>query len=153
MLAIGKRLGEAGTTGAAPDPNAPAGQGFEGGTIATLEVNPGQAETLVNSASLGKLSLALRSIVDFPEAQTATGRPARRQTQAIRVIRYGREASVTAANAAAPATTTTTTTSVVSEGPVPSRTVPTNPLVPTTQLDRPGWAFPLLPSLSFPLNP
>ncbi|MDB5622836.1 MAG: Flp pilus assembly protein CpaB [Devosia sp.] len=99
VLAIGTRLGELGTTGAATgvsggDANAAAsgtqGQAFLSATIATLELDPAQAETLVNSTSQGQLSLTLRSMADF--ADTAPERPGTSQT--VRVIRYGREQSV-----------------------------------------------------------
>lgn len=94
VLAIGKRLGE--VDSAAPvDGEAEAtaeSRIFEDETIATLELDPQQGETLVNAASIGELSLALRSIVDFDEvivpgftAQTSS---------AIRIIRYGKEFSV-----------------------------------------------------------
>jgi len=94
VLAIGKRLGEAGTTGATADAEVPAGQGFEGGTIATLELDPGQGETIINAQTIGQLSLALRSIVDFGKT-TTTGQSNNRK-QPIRVIRYGREVSISA---------------------------------------------------------
>lgn len=92
VLAIGKRLGETGTTGSQADADKPAGQGFEGGTIATLELDPAQGETLINAQSLGRLSLALRSIVDFSQKSGADGRSNRNQP--IRVIRYGTETSI-----------------------------------------------------------
>jgi pilus assembly protein CpaB len=90
VLAINSRLGELGATGAPEDPNAPRTEVFAGQAIATLELDPGQGETVINAVSLGRLSLALRSIVDF----TATSEGQASRNQPIKVIRYGREASV-----------------------------------------------------------
>ncbi|SMQ58363.1 pilus assembly protein CpaB [Devosia lucknowensis] len=98
VLAIGKRLGEMGVSGgdaegtqASPTPIT-----FDDSTIATLELDPGQAETLVNASTRGQLSLTLRSVADFNRAdpQAAT------TNQAVRLIRYGREQSVMAGSTA-----------------------------------------------------
>ncbi len=90
VLAIGQRLGERGATGAPADPEDPKAEVFVDQTIATLELDPGQGEVLVNATSLGTLSLALRSVADFNEYGAA-----RRPTnQPVQVIRYGKEASV-----------------------------------------------------------
>src|SRR3569623_171755 len=105
VLAIGTRLGETGKTGG-PDDGAqpPEGEGpksqiFAGGAIATLELDPVQTETVINATSLGRLSLALRSIVDF--AQTGDNDDAKLKRNApIRLIRYGQEASVMAGQVA-----------------------------------------------------
>ena len=99
ILAINTRLGETGKTGGAEDANGdsttdPKAQVFANTAIATVELDPAQAETVVNATSLGKLSLALRSIVDFaadPGDQTAMKRNA-----PIKMIRYGQEADVLA---------------------------------------------------------
>ena len=72
----------------------PKSQIFSGGAIATLELDPVQAETIINATSLGKLSLALRSIVDFT-ASSDDGSKLKRNAP-IRMIRYGREANVMA---------------------------------------------------------
>jgi pilus assembly protein CpaB len=94
VLAIGQRLGEMGVTGGNTegDGSSPTPETFDAGTIATLELDPGQAETLINSASLGQLTLTLRSVADFnrPGPVTAQG------NQSVRLIRYGREQSVVA---------------------------------------------------------
>jgi pilus assembly protein CpaB len=94
VLAIGKRLGELGASGgdetgtnASPTPVT-----FDNDTIATLELNPGQAETLINASMRGQLSLALRSVVDFGKSADAKRPPS--TSQAIRVIRFGKEQSV-----------------------------------------------------------
>jgi len=100
VLAIGKRLGQVGTTGTSPtvDPADPSTQVFDDSTIATLELTPVQGETLINASSAGRLSLALRSIADFGETQAVARQNA---SQSIRVIRYGREMNVMSANPAA----------------------------------------------------
>jgi len=91
VLAINTRLGETGTTGAPEDPNNPRAEIFGGTAIATLELDPAQSETVTNARSMGQLSLALRSIVDF--AQTAEDTVLRNAP--IKIIRYGVEANVT----------------------------------------------------------
>ncbi len=90
VLAINTRLGELGTTGAPDDPNNPRAEIFANTAIATLELDPAQAETIVNATQLGKLSLALRSIVDFaPNTSDEV-----RRNAPIRVIKYGQENNV-----------------------------------------------------------
>ena len=93
VLAIGARLGEMGATGGQEDPNSPAPTPvtFDNATIATLELTPGQAETLINASTLGQLSLALRSVVDFNNNTVAE---ATSSNQAVRLIRFGKEQSV-----------------------------------------------------------
>lgn len=91
VLAIGPRLGEKGTTGAPADPENPRAEMFSGGTIATLELSPDQADTVINASSMGTISLTLRSIIDFGEDAVAA-RSAR--TDTVRVIGYGVESSV-----------------------------------------------------------
>lgn len=99
VLALGKRLGEMGVSGgdesgaeASPTPTT-----FDNSTIATLELDPAQAETLVNASTRGQLSLTLRSVADFnrEEAGPATA------NQAVRLIRYGKEQSVMAGSSQA----------------------------------------------------
>jgi pilus assembly protein CpaB len=98
VLAIGNRLGETGTTGAPSDPENPRAEVFAETAIATLELDPAQAETVINASRVGQLSLALRSIADFTEAPgEARQRPS---TQAVRLIKYGQEFNVMAASAA-----------------------------------------------------
>jgi pilus assembly protein CpaB len=80
VLAIDSRLGDTGGSGGdaekAPD------EVFSGGAIATLELDPTQAEVIINAATLGELSLMLRPLLDFAEA----GKPEQRPTnQAIRI--------------------------------------------------------------------
>lgn len=94
VLAIGSRLGEVGTTGAPSDPEDPRAEVFANQAITTLELDPVQAETVINASRTGQLSLALRSIVDFTES--ADEMPRRASNQAVRVIKYGRETNVMA---------------------------------------------------------
>jgi len=92
VLAIDLRLGETGTTGAAPDPENP-NQAFQARSIATLELDPQQGETVINAAQIGTISLSLRSIADFAPGADE-GR--RRSAQNIRLIRFGADSTVTA---------------------------------------------------------
>ncbi|HZY51144.1 MAG TPA: Flp pilus assembly protein CpaB [Devosia sp.] len=102
VLAINARLGETGKTGGSEDssdPNAsPKSQVFPGTAIATLELDPPQAETIINASQLGRLSLALRSIVDF--APSPGDQDPIKHNAPIKLIRYGQEASVMAGSPA-----------------------------------------------------
>lgn len=93
VLAIGNRLGEVGGTGAPADPDDPRAEVFADQAIATLELDPAQAEAVINATRIGQLSLALRSIADFTESPGEMRRP---NNQAVRVIRYGQETNVMA---------------------------------------------------------
>nr|WP_314262643.1 Flp pilus assembly protein CpaB [uncultured Devosia sp.] len=97
VLALGQRLGELGTTGGQEDPNSPTTTPttFSDSTIATLELTPAQAETLINASTSGTLSLTLRSVVDFNKPQVAGGSGS---SQTVRLIRAGREQAVQAGN-------------------------------------------------------
>jgi pilus assembly protein CpaB len=90
VLAINSRLGELGATGSQEDPNNPRTEVFADTAIATLELDPTQAETVVNAKQMGQLSLSLRSIVDF----AATSQDTIKRNAPIRVIRYGAETNV-----------------------------------------------------------
>jgi pilus assembly protein CpaB len=94
VMAIGRRLGEVGASAGAADTatssEGPQAQVFDDSTIATLELTPGQADTLINSTSRGQLSLVLRSIVDFNDNSVDKSG----SNQAVRVIRAGKEQSV-----------------------------------------------------------
>jgi pilus assembly protein CpaB len=105
VLAIGTRLGEAGTTGGQVDPDNPSSQVFEKAEIATLELTPAQAETILQSGSIGRLTLVLRSVVDF--AQTTADDDGGSQT--VRLVRYGQSQSITSS---APRNTAPSGTSV-----------------------------------------
>ena len=67
-------------------------KGFSRSTIATLELDPAQAETLLAAANSGSLSLVLRSVTDFAESQD----DANQRRNQVNVIRYGRQVSVMA---------------------------------------------------------
>jgi pilus assembly protein CpaB len=98
VLAIGNRLGEVGTTGAAANPEDPRAEVFADLAIATLELDPVQAETVINASRVGQLSLALRSIADFTE--TPDDLRQRPSSQAVRIIKYGQESNVMAGGSA-----------------------------------------------------
>lgn len=97
ILAIGKRLGEAGVSGGQEDPATAKSQPitFDRSTIATLELSPSEAETLINATSRGNLTLTLRSVADFNDNTIAdnTG-----NNQTVRLIRAGKEQSIMAGN-------------------------------------------------------
>ena len=94
VLAIGTRLGELGTTGGGVDPDNPSSQVFESAEIATLELTPGQSETILQAGSSGRLALVLRSVVDFAE----TPEHSNASSQTVRLIRYGQSQSVTSSS-------------------------------------------------------
>jgi len=93
VLAIGKRLGDMGTSGGNTegDGTSPQPVTFDSSTIATLELDPAQAEILINASTRGQLSLTLRSVADFNRADPGL---ATASNQAVRIIRAGREQSV-----------------------------------------------------------
>lgn len=95
VLAIGAKLGELGVTGGQEDPNSGTTTPtvFTDTAIATLELNPAQAETLINASTAGALSLALRSVVDFGKATVADGTGT---SATVRLIRFGREQQIQA---------------------------------------------------------
>ena len=94
VLAIGTRLGEAGTTGSKANPEDPRSDVFND-TIALLELNPIQGETVINSTRLGTLSLVLRSIADY--AQTVESEQKNNVNRPIRIVRFGRNTDVSSA--------------------------------------------------------
>lgn len=93
VLAIGARLGEMGASGGQEDPAnpAPVPTTFDSATIATLELDPAQAATLINASTLGQLALTLRSVVDFNRASLADTSGS---NQTVRLIRFGKEQSI-----------------------------------------------------------
>ncbi len=93
VLAIGQRLGEAGASAGHPDPDDPQAQVFGDDTIATLELSPSQAETIIDAAAGGKLTLVLRSVADFAGGP---GDALNTSNQPIRLIRFGVESNVVA---------------------------------------------------------
>ena len=98
VLAIGKRIGEVGVSGGQTPENVEAGARpqpitFDRSTIATLELDPAQAETLINASTKGQLTLTLRSVVDFGKGSTLAERSS---NQTVRVFRAGQEQAVMA---------------------------------------------------------
>lgn len=115
VLAIGQRLGELGASSGAENPQdqtSPQPQTFTDSTIATLELTPAQAETLINASMRGQLSLTLRSVVDFKKVDTNLP-----SNQTVRLIRYGREQAVLSGTSLASTPVT----------PMPSSTMPVEP--------------------------
>jgi pilus assembly protein CpaB len=134
ILAINARLGETGTTGAGGDGSDPAAdpksQVFGGGAIATLELTPDQADTIINASQLGKLSLALRSIVDFAPTTADTTGDVVKKNAPIRIIRSGNETSVMAgvgAEGAVEAGGSVAPAAYNEALPVPTTTITTGP--------------------------
>jgi len=92
VLAIGKRLGERGSGESADSGIDPQAETFSQDTVATIEVDPKQAEYLVTAISKGHLSMVLRSISDF-------GGPAKlvqanQDSLSVKLVRFGRQSSV-----------------------------------------------------------
>ena len=142
--AIGARLGETGDTGAVdPEkPGCPCRQVLDT-TIATLELDPVQGETIINASKIGPLSLALRSISDFSADAGATTDQRRTRNQAIRVIRYGVEQNIMAgstvpsvdpATFAEPATTPVSPSGEPAAPRPPVQLAPPPPVVPGESL-------------------
>lgn len=66
VMAINAELGDT----AAPDA-APASAAFANTAIATLELDPTEAEVIINATSIGKLTLMLRPVSDAPASERA----------------------------------------------------------------------------------
>lgn len=92
ILAINRRLGEAGTSGSPADPEDPSADVFQDSAIATLELTPEQGELVINSTQVGSLSLVLRSMADYQIASEELVREA--SSRSIRLIRAGRDSDV-----------------------------------------------------------
>jgi pilus assembly protein CpaB len=71
------------------------GQNVVVGKTVTLELKPGQTETLARARQSGSLSLALRSIADLNTANNDTEDRASRRDGSINVIRYGVSSATT----------------------------------------------------------
>lgn len=91
VLAIDLRLGETGSTGAAPNPENP-NEAFQATSIATLELDPQQGEAVINASQVGTVSLSLRSIADFAPGSDSAAR--QKSNQNVRLIRFGTETTV-----------------------------------------------------------
>lgn len=98
VLAINSRLGEVGRSGGPQDPENPRAEIFADVAIATIELDPVQAETVITATTMGKLSLALRSVIDFK----ATDEGKVQRNAPIRLIRHGVETNVMAGTVATP---------------------------------------------------
>lgn len=92
ILAINRRLGEAGTSGSPADPENPSADVFQDAAIATLELTPEQGELVINSTQIGSLSLVLRSMADYQVASEELVREA--TSRSIRLIKAGRDSDV-----------------------------------------------------------
>lgn len=94
ILAIGTRLGQINQAAKkeGEDTKATDVSTFQGGTIATLELTPAQGEMIINATRLGKLSVVLRSIADF--AQSPDDAIQSETSRAIKMIRFGKDATV-----------------------------------------------------------
>ena len=123
ILAIGKRLGEVGVSGGQEDPAAPAPTPitFDDATIATIELDPGQAEALVTAATRGQLSLTLRSVADFVDNGSYTSAAS---SQTVRLIRFGKEQSISAG------TTVSSVSPQTDPTVLPDSTIPLGPITP-----------------------
>jgi len=124
VLAINTRLGEVGGSGAPANPDNPRAEVFANSAIATLELDPAQAETIINAVSMGRLSLALRSVVDFAKR---ADEPVQRNAP-IKVIRYGQEANVLAGTVAS------SPSGDVTVDPAAYAPAPTNPNVTSSPM-------------------
>jgi pilus assembly protein CpaB len=69
------------------------GQRVVVGKTATLELSPGQAETLAASRQRGTLSLALRSLIDANAPNAAA--PEETANRRLNIVRYGITTSAT----------------------------------------------------------
>ncbi len=96
ILAINRRLGEAGTSGSPADPENPSADVFQDAAIATLELTPEQGELVINSTQIGSLSLVLRSMADYQVASEELVREA--TSRSIRLIKAGRDSDVMTAS-------------------------------------------------------
>lgn len=85
VLAIGQRI------------ETKEGQKGVDGNTATLELSPNQSERLALAKSMGDISLALRSIVDFRQGKRSPEDDVR-QNQAIRIIKYGAKSRIRGTN-------------------------------------------------------
>ena len=131
ILAIGTRLGQSGTTGAPADPD-PKTQVFTSDSIATLELTPSQAETLITATSMGKISLVLRSIADFGKQTATTDTTTTTNNQTVRIIRFGRQVNVTsgADSPAGPVQATVSTAAFTTPAPAAETPVVTTTAAP-----------------------
>ncbi len=101
VLAIDRRLGEAGTSGSPADPEDPSANVFQDSAIATLELTPEQGELVINSTQIGTLTLVLRSMADYQVGAEELVREA--SSRSIRLIKAGRDSDIMTASPDGPA--------------------------------------------------
>jgi pilus assembly protein CpaB len=101
ILAIDRRLGEAGTSGTPSDPENPSADVFQDSAIATLELTPEQGELVINSTQVGTLTLVLRSMADYQVGAEELVREA--ASRSIRLIKAGRDSDIMTASPDGPA--------------------------------------------------
>ena len=92
VLAIGQRLGERGSGQSGDSGVDPQAETFNTDTVATVEVDPKQAEYLVTAISKGHLSMVLRSISDFSGPAKLV--QANQNSQSVQLVRFGKQSSV-----------------------------------------------------------
>ena len=92
VLAIDRRLGEAGASGALPAGD-PQSSVFQEAAIATLDLGAEEAVAVINGSRQGQLSLVLRALADGSDRQSALGRPAETPS-GVRIIRFGTPADL-----------------------------------------------------------
>lgn len=59
------------------------------GNVASLELTPSQTETVVQAATRGELSLALRSVADIASNELSEAQRSKEAGSSVRVLRYG----------------------------------------------------------------
>jgi len=69
VLALNARVGELGSTGNQIDRDEMYAEMTEDEVIATLELDPAEAEIIVGATNIGRFALVLRSMVDFEESR------------------------------------------------------------------------------------
>ena len=111
----------------------PKSQIFTNSAIATLELSPAQADTLINATSLGKISLVLRSVADFAQTgSTSTVTASTDNNQSVKVIRFGKALSVTPGSSQQQGQAEVNTAAYTPPTVVPTPIVTTTPTVTTT---------------------
>ena len=138
VLAIGTRLGQTGKTGAPANPDDPKSQVFTSDAIATLELTPAQAQTLMTASASGKLSLVLRSVADFAAPTTRLASTTTADDQQIRIIRFGVATNV----APGSADQGQASVSAAAYVPAPPATVVETPPAPPVTVDTSSAATP-----------
>jgi len=124
IMAIGQNLGEVPGDAGAEEAEQGGTAAFSQPTIATFELSPSQAETIVNALAIGDLSLSLRSVADFGGAATDNLRTG---GASISLIRFGRQTNVL--SGARPIDDTPAEVAQISAAPV-APTMPVSAVLP-----------------------